>query len=331
MYGQPKVLVTRPIPEVGMDIISKACDVQILRCDTPPSREELLENVRGMNGLLTLLTDRIDAEIMDAAGPNLKIISNYAVGYDNIDVEAATKRGVMVGNTPGAMTETTADLAFSLLLAAARRIGEGIDYVRKGKWETFKPLELLGRDVHHAALGIIGMGRIGTEVAKRARGFDMNVLYYDHRMRRDKGRSTGAVMCDTLDDLLARSDFVSLHTPLNEKTRHLINTHTLGLMKKTAILINVARGPVVDTEALCEAIEAGRIAGAALDVTDPEPLPSNHRLLQMPQCIVLPHIGSATVETRNKMAVMAAENLVAGVTGGVPKYLVNCEKPAVGN
>lgn len=260
---------------------------------------------------------------MDAAGNQLAIISNYAVGYDNIDIQAATDRGILVGNTPGALTETTADLAFALLMAAARRLGEGIDYIRADKWETFKPMELLGRDIHNATLGIIGMGRIGTEVARRASGFDMKVIYYNHHGRAERGETIGARMCSTLDELFEQADFISLHVPLTPETHHLIDADALSKMKNTAILINTARGPVVDNDALYNALSAEKIAYAALDVTDPEPLPSDHKLMMLPNCLIVPHIGSATIATRSRMAVMAAENLLAGIRGQVPDHLVN--------
>lgn len=326
MSSKPKVFVTRIIPETGLSMILSACNADVWSDGFPPPRHVLLQKVRGTEGILSLITDRIDGEVLDAAGPQLKIVSNFAVGFDNIDIAAATKRGVLVGNTPGTLTETTADLAFALLLAAARRIGEGIDHIRAGKWQTFKPMELLGKDIHHSTLGIIGMGRIGMEVAKRAKGFDMDVIYFDHRMRAEKGSAVGAKMCHTIDELFIQADFISLHVPLTEETYHLINAHALAKMKNTAILINTTRGPVVDTDALHRALTDGQIAYAALDVTDPEPLPADHKLMKLPNCLVVPHIGSATIETRNRMAVLAAENLLAGVSGRVPQHLIN---PAV--
>ncbi|HET58207.1 MAG TPA: D-glycerate dehydrogenase [Deltaproteobacteria bacterium] len=325
MGTKPKVLVTRVIPQDGLRVVSDTCDAVIRKDDLPPSRDELLDLVRGMNGILALLSDRIDGEVMDAAGEQLTVISNYAVGFDNIDVAAATERGIFVANTPGTVTESTADLTFALLLAAARRIGEGIDYIRTGHWVAFKPMELLGKDVHHATLGIIGLGSIGLEVAKRARGFDMDVIYYDHHMRAELGRPVGAVMCDSFDELLSRSDFITIHAPLTDATQGLINAEVLSKMKKTAILVNASRGPVVDTDALYDALQSGRIAYAALDVTDPEPLSADHKLMELPNCLIVPHVGSASVATRTKMAVLAAENLVAGATGGVPRHLVNPE------
>lgn len=321
--AKTRVFVTRVIPEAGLGKVREACDMEVWTGRFPPPREVLLEKVRGVDGILSLLNDRMDGEVMDAAGGGLKIISNYAVGFDNIDVPAATARGIFVGNTPGAVTETTADLAFALLMAAARRLMEGVDYIRAGRWETFEPMTLLGRDVHRATLGIVGMGRIGRAVARRARGFDMEILYHNRGGGAAAGEETGAKRCGTLDELLEKSDFVSLHVPLNAGTRHLINGAALRKMKRTAVLINAARGGVVDPEALYEALRDGVIAYAALDVTDPEPLPRDHKLLELPNCLVVPHVGSASVATRERMAVMAAENLIAAVHGEVPRYLVN--------
>jgi len=311
------------IPEQGLQMVLDACHVEVWPEETPLPREVLVDRVHGIDGLLSLLTDSVDAEVMDAAGSNLKVISNYAVGYDNIDVPSASERGILVCNTPDVLTETTADLTFALLMAAARRVVEGADFVRAGKWKTWGPKLLLGLDVHHATLGVIGLGRIGTAVARRANGFDMKVLYYDYHHRREKGESLGALMVDTLDELLSESDFITLHVPLKPETYHLINADTLSKMKRTAILINAARGPLVDTDALYDALRTGQIAYAALDVTDPEPLPPDHKLLTLPNCLVVPHIGSASIATRTSMAVMAAENLLAGLQGKVPKYLVN--------
>lgn len=321
--NKPRVFVTRIIPEAGLKMVLDASNAEVWPDELPPPRNILLEKVRGVVGLLPLLTDRIDGEVMDVAGNQLTIISNYAVGYDNIDVQAATDRGILVGNTPGAVTETTADLAFALLMAAARRLGEGIDYIRTDRWETFKPMELLGRDIHHATLGIIGMGRIGTEVARRANGFDMEVVYYNHHGRAEREETVGARMCSTLDELFEQADFISIHVPLTPETHHLINADALSKMKNTAILINAARGPVVDSDALYDALSAEKIAYAALDVTDPEPLPSDHKLMTLPNCLIVPHIGSASIATRSRMAVMAAENLLAGIRGQVPDHLVN--------
>jgi len=322
---KPKVLVTRIIPEAGLKMVTDACDAEVWPEELPPSRSILLEKVRGVAGILPLITDKIDGEVMDSAGDQLTIISNYAVGFDNIDVQEATHRGIFVGNTPGILTETTADLAFTLLLAVSRRIGEGIDYIRDNKWKTFKPMELLGRDVHNATLGIIGMGRIGIEVARRAKGFNMDIIYYDYRGRTEIGETVGAKMCSTIDALFEQADFISLHVPLTTETNHLIGISALSKMKDTSILINTSRGPVVDSDALYEALKSRKIAYAALDVTDPEPIPSNHKLMALSNCLIVPHVGTATIETRSRMAVMAAENLLTGIRGEAPKHLVNPE------
>jgi lactate dehydrogenase-like 2-hydroxyacid dehydrogenase len=273
-----------------------------------------------------LLTDSIDAVVMDRAGPGLKVISNCAVGFDNIDVAEATRRGIPVGNTPGVLTETTADFAFALLMAAARRIPEGERFVRAGKWRTWGLTQLLGQDIHGATLGIIGFGRIGQAVARRARGFDMRVLYYDPFHADDFQTTEMGVQRVDLDTLLRQSDFISLHVPLNEHTYHMIDAEALAKMKPTAILINTARGPVVDPQALYQALKSGQIAAAALDVTEPEPLPPEHPLLSLENLIVTPHIASASVETRSKMIQMALENLRAGLQG---QRLPNCVNPQV--
>jgi glyoxylate reductase len=311
--GKPKVYVTRIIPDAGLDLIREFCDTTIWQDELPPPREVILRETRAADGLVSLLTDPIDGELLDAC-PRLRVVSNYAVGFDNIDVPACTERGVLTGNTPGVLTETTADFAFALLMASARRIVEGVDYVRSGRWKTWGPMLLMGPDVHHATLGLVGLGRIGSEMAKRARGFDMRVLYYDVFRREDLEASLG-ITYTPLDDLLAQADFVSVHTPLTPDTHHLMNAERFGRMKRSAILINTSRGPVVDTEALAAAVSAGTIGGAALDVTEPEPLPADHPLVSMPNVIIVPHIASASETTRGKMAEIAARNLIAGLRG----------------
>jgi lactate dehydrogenase-like 2-hydroxyacid dehydrogenase len=284
-----------------------------------------------VSGLLSLFSNRVDDELLDAAGPGLKVVSNFAVGYDNVDVAATTARGIPVGNTPGVLTDTTADLAFALLMAAARRIVEGAEYVKAGEWEDWRSVMPLGCDVHGATLGIIGMGRIGRAVARRATGFDMRVIYYDPYCEpEDDPNASPGRRCD-LDELLAEADFVSLHVPLSEDTRHLIDAGAIAQMKPTAILVNTSRGPVVDTEALYDALVAKQIAYAALDVTDPEPLPAGHKLLSLSNCVVVPHVGSATVPTRDRMAVLAAENLLAGVRGEPLPHCVNPEVYGTGS
>jgi glyoxylate reductase len=319
----PRVFVTRPIPQVALDAIRQSCDVDLWPDDLPPPRDAVLQRVRGCDGVLSLLTDRIDAEVMDASSC-LRVISNYAVGFDNIDVAAADERRIQVGNTPGVLTETTADLAFTLLLAAARRVVEADRYVRSGEWRTWGATLLLGQDVHHATLGLIGLGRIGREMAKRARGFDMRVLYLDPTRQEDVERELGVEPAD-LDTLLSRSDFVSIHVPLTDATRHLIGERELRLMKPTAILINTSRGPVVDQAALYAALKNGTITGAGLDVFEREPIAKDDPLLALDNVVVVPHIGSASVATRTRMAMMAAENLIEGVNCRPIPYKVNPE------
>jgi glyoxylate reductase len=256
--------------------------------------------------------------------PHLKVISNMAVGHDNIDVAEATRRGIPVGYTPGVLTETTADLIFSLLVAGARRIVEADKYIRAGKWKTWEPMTLLGQDIHHATLGIIGLGRIGMEVAKRARGFDMNILYYSRtRKAPEEEKRLGLEYVDKMPELLARSDFVSLHVPLTGETHHLIGADEFAMMKPTAIFVNASRGAVVDQSALYNALKTGRILAAAIDVTEVEPIPPDDPLLALDNLVITPHIGSASVPTRTTMALMAADNLLAGLRGQTPPHCVN--------
>jgi glyoxylate reductase len=321
---KPRVLVTRPIPDAGLQMLRETCDVRLLEYELPPPHEVLLQEIADVDGLLCLLTEKIDAEIINA-GQHLKVISNFAVGYDNIDVAAATARGIPIGNTPGVLTNTTADLAFALLMAAARRIGEAERYVHAGKWKTWGPLLLLGADVYGATLGIVGFGRIGQAMAQRAKGFDMNILYHSRRPHDDAAREYGADYRD-LETLLAESDFVSLHLPLTPETHHLIGEHELEMMKPTGILINTSRGGVIDPTALYHALQSGEIGYAALDVTEPEPIQMDDPLLNLDNCLIVPHIGSASVSARNKMATMSAANLLAGIKG---EHLPNCVNPSV--
>jgi glyoxylate reductase len=314
-----RVFVCRRILDEGLRLVTEVADAEVWQEDLPPPREIILAGVKGVEGILALLTDKMDGEVMDAAGPQLKVISNYAVGYDNIDVPAATERGIKVGNTPGVLTETTADFAFALLMAAARRVVEGDSFTRSGRWKTWGPTLLLGQDVYGATLGLVGYGRIGRAVAKRAQGFDMRILYAD-RSSDDAEYGAQAVALETL---LRESDFVSLHVPLTEETHHLINEERLRLMKPTAVLINTARGPVVDHQALYEALVNGVIGYAALDVTEPEPVAADDPLLTLDNVIVVPHIASASIATRGKMARMAAENLIAGLKGQRLPFGVN--------
>ncbi len=297
-----KVFVTRALPGGAIDRLAAEHEVEVWPESLPPPRDDMLARVREAEGLLALLTDRLDAELMEAA-PNLRAISNYAVGVDNIDVDAATARGIPVGNTPGVLTDTTADLAVALMLGIGRRLVDGDAYVRRGEWDTWEPDQLLGRDLHGATVGIVGFGRIGQAVARRLEGFECTILH--------TSRSGGV----RFEELLERSDFVSVHTPLTPETRGLIDAEALRRMKPTAYLVNTARGPVVDTDALAAGLHAGEIAGAALDVTDPEPLPADHPLLDAPNLLVLPHLGSATHATRERMADMAVDNLLAGLRG----------------
>jgi lactate dehydrogenase-like 2-hydroxyacid dehydrogenase len=320
------VFVSRRIPREGLDLLRDATTVDLWDSDLPPMRADLIAHVQGVDGLLSLLTDRVDDELLDAAGPQLKVVANLAVGFDNIDVPACTRRGIAVGNTPGVLTETTADLAFALMMAAGRRLKEGIDYVEAGRWQTWGPLLLMGVDIHHATLGIVGFGRIGREVARRAGGFSMRVLYHDvERVPEDVEREFGATYVP-LDELLSESDFVSLHVNLTPQTKHLINAGALRKMKPTAVIVNTSRGPVVDQKALYDALRAGRIFAAGLDVTDPEPMGAGDPLLTLPNCTVVPHIASATTVTRGKMARIAAENVLAGLRG---ERLPACVNPEV--
>jgi len=315
MSELPRVFVARIIPEEGLAEVRAGCEADVWDDDLPPPRDELLRRVAGCDGVLTLLTDRVDDEFLDAAGPGLRVVSNYAVGFDNIDVAACARRGVAVGNTPGVLTETTADLAWALLMAAARRLPEGDRYVRGGRWKTWGPLLLLGPDVHGATIGIVGFGRIGQAVARRAQGFGMTILYHDVQPVPDEVTMPLGATYLPLEALLPRSDFVSLHVNLSDLTRHLMNATTLALMKPTAILVNTSRGPVVDQRALAEALSDGTIAAAALDVTDPEPISMDDPLVGLDNCLIVPHIASASRATRGRMAAMAAANLLAGVRG----------------
>jgi len=315
MGDRPRVFVARRIPDDGLQPVSQACEAEIWPDELPPPRDVLLRSIGGCDGVLTLLTDRVDAEFFDAAGPQLKVVSNYSVGFDNIDIPEATRRKVPVGNTPGVLTDTTADLAFALLMAAGRRVAEGDRYVRQGRWKTWGPMLLLGHDVHGSTLGIVGFGRIGQALARRALGFGMQILYHDvNRLPPEVEEPLSATFVP-LDELLARSDFVSLHVNLTPDTEHLMNAERLRQMKPTGVLVNTSRGPVVDHDALFEALRDRVIFAAGLDVTEPEPLPPSHPLLTLDSCLVVPHIASASRATRGKMAEMAAANLLAGVRG----------------
>ena len=322
--SKPNVFVTRVIPEKGLETIRGFCNLDLWQAELPPTREELLQHIRGVDGLLCLLTDKIDGKVMDEAGPQLKVISNFAVGFDNIDVPAATARKISVGNTPDVLTDATADFAFALLMAVARRIPEAERYVHEGKWKTWGPMTLLGVDIKGATLGLVGLGRIGKAVARRALGFDMSVIYYDPtEKKREPNLKATRVDFETL---LAESDFISLHTPLTPDTRHMIDAEAFSRMKSNAVLINTARGPVVDPDALYEALKEKRIFGAGLDVTEPEPLPMDSPLLALDNVIIVPHIASASTYSRDQMSWMAAQNLIAGLKG---ERLPHCVNPQV--
>ena len=320
---KPRVYVTRLIPESAIKKLADNADCRGWEGELPVPREVLLREVQAADAVLSLLTDKIDAAVMDAS-PSLRVISNMAVGFDNVDVHEATKRKIMVCNTPEVLTDTTADFAFAMLLVAARRIVEGERMVKAGKWKTWGPMILLGQDVHHSTFGIIGLGRIGTEVAKRAKGFDTKVIYYDAIRRPDLEKELGIEFRD-LRTLLAESDFITVHAPLIPETYHLIGEEQFKIMKRTAILVNTSRGPIVDPNALYNALRNRQIAYAALDVTEPEPIPLDDPLLTLENIVIAPHIASASVATRTKMALMAVENLLAGVRGERPPHIVNPE------
>jgi glyoxylate reductase len=324
MPDRPRVFVTRRIPDAGLDTIRGHCDAEVWPGDLPPPYETIKEKVADCEGLVALLTDRIDPGLLDAA-PKLKVVSNYAVGFNNIDVPACTARGIAVGNTPGVLTDATADMAFCLLIAAARRLIDAHDYGRAGKWKTWEPLGHLGQDLAGKTLGVIGMGRIGYALARRCQcGWDMKILYHDVQ-RSPKAEGDLAARLVDLDTLLAQADFVSVHTDLNDSTRGLFNLATFRKMKPTAVFVNTARGPIVVEADLIEALQNGVIFAAGLDVTDPEPPAENSPLYSVPNLLVAPHIASATVGTRNAMADICARNLLAGLRGEALPAWVNPE------
>jgi glyoxylate reductase len=316
-----KVLVTRRIPDSGLKILTETCDLDIFEGEAPISRDVLLKRIKGKDGLLCLLSDRIDKEIVAAGGRSLKVISNYAVGYNNIDVEEATKSGVLVTNTPGVLTDATADLTWALLLACARRIPKSDRFVRDGRFVGWGPTLLLGREVYGKTLGIIGMGEIGAAVARRAKGFGMKTIYHNRKRDPEAEKELDA-MYVSVDDLLRNSDYVSLHVPLTPETHYLIGEKEFAMMKPTAILLNASRGEVIDEKALIKALKERRIDSAGLDVYEKEPRLSPG-LAELDNVVLTPHTGSATYESRDRMAVMAAENLVAGLRGERPPNLVN--------
>ena len=324
ILAKPKIYVTRQLFPEAIKIVEEVAEVEIFDGENNPiPRDLLLKKARGVDGIIPLLTDKIDVELMDLAD-NLKVVSNYAVGYNNIDVDEATKRGIRVTNTPGVLTNTTADCAFTLMMAIARKIVEADKYIRDGKWiHAWGPKMFIGGDVHGKTLGIV-MGRIGSAMVPRARGFNMDVIYYDCVRNPEKEKELN-LECRTLEDMLTSSDFVSIHVPLTPETHHMIGEEQLRMMKPTAYLVNTSRGPVVDEEALYKALKEGWIAGAALDVHEKEPTDQNSPFLELDNIIMTPHIASASVETRTKMAVMAATNCAAVMRGEEPPNLVNPE------
>lgn len=323
--ARPKVFVARRIPDAGLTRILDCCDADVWPERLPPSAEVLRERVRDCDGLVSLLTDRVDAALL-AAAPRLKVVSNFAVGFNNVDVPACTARRVPVGNTPGVLTDATADIAVTLLLAAARRLGESATDAKEGRWLTWEPLGWLGSDLVGKTLGIVGMGRIGFATAKRLHGgWGTTVLYTARSAKPDADSQIGARRVE-LEELLAESDFVSVHADLNPTTTGLFNADRFAQMKRTAVFVNTSRGPLVDQKALADALRCGVISAAGLDVTDPEPLPPEHELFALPNCVIAPHIASATVGTRDAMATKCADNLLAGLEG---RRLPHCVNPEV--
>lgn len=321
--AKPKIYVTRELPERGLKMIRQHFDTEVWPEYAPPPKKVIIEKAKNVDALATLLSDKIDAEVFNVA-PKLKIVSQLAVGFDNIDIPEATKRGIFVTNTPEVLTDTTADFAWALLMAVARRVAEADKYVRMGQWKVgWHPNMMTGRDVYGTTIGIVGAGRIGYAVAKRATGFDMKILFYDVVPRPEIER-LGARKVD-LDTLFKESDFVSIHVPLMKETHHLVNEERLRMMKETAYIINNSRGPVVEEKALYKALKEGWIAGAGLDVFEQEPTPMDNPILKFDNVVVAPHISSASLETRSRMAEMVAENLVAFLEGKKPPNLVNAD------
>ncbi|MDR7078915.1 glyoxylate reductase [Neobacillus niacini] len=319
---KPKIYITRKLPDLVVEKMREVCEVKMWDKEEEPVPREILEKeIQDVEGLYCLLTERIDQPLLNL-GTRLKIVSNMAVGYNNIDVAAATEKGIKVTNTPGVLTETTADLTFALLMATARRLVESSDYLRAGKWQTWSPMQLTGQDIYGATLGIFGLGRIGEAVVKRARGFDMKIYYHNRSRKLNAEEELGIEYVDK-NRLLRESDFVCVLTPYTTETRNYIGAAELSLMKPTAVLINTARGGIVDEEALYQALKNGELWGAGLDVYEEEPVRTDHPLLSLPNVVALPHIGSASKNTRLKMALLAAENLLDGLRGEIPKNLVN--------
>lgn len=317
-----KIFVTRKIPEPGLNLLKKEHEIEVFPHDRIPTKEEIIKGLKGKDGLLCLLSDTIDKEIINSE-PNLKMIANYAVGYNNIDMEAATKRDIPVSNTPGILTDTTAEMAWALIFSVARRIVEADSYSRAGKFKGWGPMLMLGQDVTNKTLGIVGAGRIGTAFALKSKGFSMKVLYVDGKTNSILEKELGAKKVE-LQDLLKQSDFISLHVPLLPDTHHLIGEKELCMMKNTAILINTSRGPVIDEKTLVKALKEKWIFGAGLDVYEHEP-EINEELKKLKNVVLQPHSASATFETRSKMAVMAAENMLVGLKEEIPPNCVNTD------
>ena len=320
--NKPLVYVARRIPSVGIKILEEACELRVHPGALPPSRDELLTGVEGVSGILSLLSDRIDSEVLDAAGSNLKVVSNFAVGFNNIDVAALSERGIAVGNTPDVLTDATADLAVALILSMSRLLPQSSSDVKSGKWKTWEPKGWIGQDLRNKTLGIVGMGRIGRATAFRLHfGWGMKVLYTSRSAKTELDAEMMAQHV-RLPELLRESDFVSVHVALNSDTQNLIGAQELAIMKPSAVLVNTARGEIVDQNALVDALKANQIFGAGLDVCTPEPLPIAHPLLGLQNCLVLPHIGSATANARDAMAERAAANILAGIVGEPLPYPV---------
>ncbi|MFA1820153.1 2-hydroxyacid dehydrogenase [Virgibacillus oceani] len=321
---RPKIYITRKIPEKALIILEQQFDIEMWQeQETPVPYDILKKKVENIDGLFCLLTENIDKELLDHA-TKLKIVSNMAVGYNNIDVDAASEKEIMVTNTPGVLTETTADLTFGLLMATSRRLIEASNYLKEDLWKTWSPMQLTGQDIYGSTLGIVGLGRIGQAVAKRAQGFNMRVIYHNRTRKRGLEKDLQVEYVE-LDNLLKQSDFVCVLTPYTPNTHHLIGKEELKKMKETAILINTSRGGTIDESALQQALEKNWIWGAGLDVFENEPIDSNHPLVGLSNVVTLPHIGSASIATRTKMATLAADNLMKGLNGELPDYLVNNE------
>jgi len=325
LTGKKKVYVTRELPEEATRILKSKFEVEVWQGEMPPPKSVLVEKVKEVDGVICLLTEKFDEDVVNAAGPRLRGICQIAVGFDNINVKAATARGILVTNTPGVLTETTADYAFTLMVATARRIAEADKYVKSGQWKVpWGLMMLLGQDIWGKTLGVVGIGRIGSAVARRDKGFNMRIIYYDV-FRNEQVEKELGVEYVPLERLLKESDFVTVHVPLTPETHHLINEDRLRTMKKTACLVNTSRGPVVDEKALYKALKEGWIWAAGLDVWEKEPVDVSNPLLELNNVTAAPHIASGSIATRTRMAVMAAENMVAILDGRVPPNLVNKE------